>query len=376
MIPSPRIAFVHDAFSSYRQPLFRTLAENGRVHFFFLNESVGQLPNPSTSVYGMRIPMASDYIIAPALYASLLAAHRATPFDAVLCPEPSLFSAHIAWLAARRLGLPHIVWSGEWYTARHPRRWLMRPLERAIIRSASVCLAYSTRTARRLERYGARPERIHVIGNASDYAYTAPPVNMMEKARMDWAVGNRPIILFLGRLMAFKAPDVLMEAVAQLRNLDPFLLIAGSGPMASGLRTQATRLGVRNFRITGEEVRGSASKDLLYGLATVFVLPSRRARIAEPWGLVVNEAASASLPIVVSDHVGAAGDLIRDGESGLVVSEGNPASLASGIRRMLEAPDAARTMGIQARTAAAAFTIERMADGFWQAFNKAAGTRP
>jgi glycosyltransferase involved in cell wall biosynthesis len=375
MTDSPRIAFVHDAFPTYRQPLFRKLAEDRNIQFFFVNEFGSPVPDRSTRVRGFHIPMASDYTFAPALYASLLASHRAAPFDAVLCPEPSLFSAHAAWLAARRLGLPHIVWSGEWYTARHPRRLLMRPLEAALIRSATACLAYSSRTARRLEVYGARRENIRVIGNASDYSFTSPPAGALDQTRMEWGIGARPVILFLGRLMPFKAPDVLVEATAQLHDLDPFLLMAGSGPMLHTLRLLAAKLGVRNFRLTGEEVCGSDSKNLLYGLASVFALPSRRTRIAEPWGLVVNEAASASLPIVVSDCVGAVGDLIRNEESGLVVGDRNPSALAGGIRRMLESPESARQFGQRAQEEVAAFTIERMAQGFHDAFRKAAEAR-
>jgi glycosyltransferase involved in cell wall biosynthesis len=375
MTQSPRIAFVHDACPSYRQPLFRQLAKEGEVQFFFINERTDRVPDDSQILTGARIPFSSDYLVAPALFSKILTAHKKTPFDAIVCPEPSSFSAQIAWLAARQLRLPYLVWSGEWYTARHPRRWLMRPWERAIIRSASVCLAYSTRTALRLERYGARAENIRVVGNASDYTFTSPTSAALDQARIEWAIGARPVILFLGRMMEFKAPDLLLEAVARLRDLDPFLLMAGSGPMLPHLRSLASRLGIRSFRIAGEEVRTATEKDLLFGLATVFALPSRRTRIAEPWGLVVNEAASAALPIVISDHVGAAGDLIRAEESGLIVPEGDPAQLAASIRRCLEAPDMARRLGAHARAAGSAYTIARIANGFQQAFCDAAGAK-
>ena len=51
---------------------------------------------------------------------------------------------------------------------------------------------------------------------------------------------------------------------------------------------------------------------LYYGLAGAFVLPS----LTEPWGLVVNEAMAAGLPVVVSDRCGCASDLVRPGENG------------------------------------------------------------
>ncbi len=58
-----------------------------------------------------------------------------------------------------------------------------------------------------------------------------------------------------------------------------------------------------------------------------FALLSRH----EPWGVVVNEAASAALPLVLSDRVGAAADLLVDGVNGVSVPSDNPESAASAL---------------------------------------------
>jgi glycosyltransferase involved in cell wall biosynthesis len=105
----------------------------------------------------------------------------------------------------------------------------------------------------------------------------------------------------------------------------------------------------------------------------VFVLPSRAGRIAEPWGLVLNEAASAGLPIVTTDEVGAAGDLIRDGDTGRIVTGGDPQALAEAIAVLLRSPETAHAFAARAKTQAASFTVERMADAFGEAFERAVG---
>jgi glycosyltransferase involved in cell wall biosynthesis len=372
-----RVAFVHDSYPPYRRPLFEKLAQRCDLRCFFLNQEQAALPPRSVSVRGYRIPEMSDFVIAPALAGKILEAHRREPFDVVLCPEPSYYSALAAGWAARRIRRPYVVFSGEWYAARHPRRALTFLFERSLVRGAACCLAYGTRVWRRLAWLGAEPGRILITGNASPYAFTPASAADVRRARTEWRIGTKPVVLFLGRLLSFKAPEILVEAFSLLRRGIPsFLLIAGDGPELGGLRRQAERLGLEDLHFTGAEVRSDKEKDLLYSLAGVFVLPSRKGRIAEPWGLVLNEAASAGLPIVTTDGVGAAGDLLRDGETGRVVEQGNAQALAGAISDFLRSPETARAFGKRARTRAADFTVGRMADAFVRAIERAAGGEP
>ena len=70
----------------------------------------------------------------------------------------------------------------------------------------------------------------------------------------------------------------------------------------------------------------------LYAMADVFVLPSAD----EPWGLVINEAMGSGLPIVASERVGAAADLIRPGYNGFRFPPGDRAALAQALRLALQ----------------------------------------
>jgi glycosyltransferase involved in cell wall biosynthesis len=369
-----RVAFVHDSYPPYRRPLFDRLAQRYDLQCFFLNEDPAHIPPGSESVRGFRIPEMSDFIVAPTLAGRILAAHARQPFDIVLCPEPSSFSAIAAGWVARRIRRPYVVFSGEWYTARHPRRALTYGLERSLVRGAACCLAYGTRVRERLIRWGVDPDRILITGNASPFRFSPASPNDLERTRGELNIGQKPVILFLGRLLSFKAPEILVEAFSILRG-DPsaFLLMAGDGPQRDALRRQVKRLGLRDVLITGREVWTDAEKNLLYSLAALFILPSRLGRIAEPWGLVLNEAAAAGLPIATTDGVGATGDLICDGETGRVVKQGDPHALAEAISDLLRTPEVARKLGNQARAKAAEFTIDRMADAFGQAFDRAVG---
>jgi glycosyltransferase involved in cell wall biosynthesis len=373
MKPRLRVAFVHDSYSTYRRPLFRLLAEKFDIRWFFLNEDPALLPPNAESVRGWRIPQMSDLVVAPGLYSRILAAHRQNPFDVIVCPEPANFSAWAAYRAARAIGRPHVVFSGEWYPARHPRRWLSRPIESAVIRNAAVCLAYGNKARERLMEMGAPQANIRVTGNAGDYAFRPASKAALAKARAEWQIGGRPVILFLGRMLPIKGVDTLIDAFRLLREKEEaVLLLAGEGPALPALRRRVETAGLADIRFTGKEVRTAGEKNLLYSLARIFVLPSRRTRVAEAWGLVLNEAAAAGLAIVASRWVGAAGDLIRSGETGILVDDNDPLAQETALLRYLREPQTAKAYGERARSAAAGFTVRRMARAFGEAFERAA----
>jgi glycosyltransferase involved in cell wall biosynthesis len=73
----------------------------------------------------------------------------------------------------------------------------------------------------------------------------------------------------------------------------------------------------------------------------VFVMPT----VFEPWGLVVNEAMNAGRAVIVSDQVGCAPDLVRDGDNGFVYQAGNVADLHRVLRMALADPVRLRHMG-------------------------------
>ncbi len=372
-----RVAFVHEQYTPYRHELFGLLAARHEVEFFFVGHPTAGLPPHSLSVRGFRVPEMSDFVLAPGLTRAIVRAHHAKPYNVVLGSDLGSYATLAAYRASRLIGRPFVLWSGEWVATRHPRRQLMRGIEARIARGAAASLAYGTRAAAYLEAFGASEESIFLSGNTAGYAFERADEASLARVRFEWGIGDRPVVLFLGRLIPVKAPEILVKAFGGVaaRHASAFLVIAGEGPMLTQLEALAVGLGVRSIHFTRHAVEGKAEKDLLYSLADVFVLPSRRTRIAEAWGLVLNEAASAGLPIVVSESVGSIGDLIRPGESGLVVPEANAKALEAAIVQLLVDRSQAKRLGEAARRAAASFTVERMAGAFDCAFEHALGAR-
>jgi glycosyltransferase involved in cell wall biosynthesis len=185
--------------------------------------------------------------------------------------------------------------------------------------------------------------RVELAPNAVD-------ASIFGRAAVDRSGHHGCTFLYVGRLDAEKGLDTLLEA---FRDVPGELLLVGSGTDEERLRALA-----------GERVHfeGPHDRDELvdyYARADVFVLPSR----SEPWGMVLNEAAAAALPIVTTEGVGAAHDLVEDGSNGFVVPVDDAAALAHALRTLAGDKALRRSAGHRSRELAARLVPEAWAEG-------------
>ena len=167
--------------------------------------------------------------------------------------------------------------------------------------------------------------------------------------------GSLPrVFLFVGRYIRRKGVDLLIDAYARYRERvdDPWpLLCAGSGEQEALLDGQE-----------GVENKGFVQPDELPGLMRrtgAFVLPSRE----EPWGVVVEEAAAAGLPLICSEACGSAVHLLRDRYNGYLVESGCADHLAQCMVAMSTLPDENRQrMGRRSHELSKQYTPAQWAD--------------
>ena len=129
--------------------------------------------------------------------------------------------------------------------------------------------------------------------------------------------------IYVGRLSKEKNLTFLIETFNQLPELN--LNIVGFGPEEAFLKSKAKD----NIYFLGAIPNLELYK--IYQANDVFVLPS----ISEPWGLVVEEALNNGLPVIVSDHVGCAEEIINDA-NGLIFKISKPESLLNAIFKMTD----------------------------------------
>lgn len=229
------------------------------------------------------------------------------------------------------------------------------------------------------EANGMDPETMFPVPYTVDNAYFRKMADTAGRGRDALRAGlgieaGRPIVLYASKFISRKRPGDLMEAFARIANdpacRRPSLLMVGDGEESDALHARSKALGLDDS-VVFAGFRNQSELPALYDLCDVFVLPS----LLEPWGLVVNEVMNAARPVIVSDQVGAAFDLVRNGENGFVFPAGDVAALADRLRDVLSDPAKATEMGAASREIVSHWGFEEDVAGLKQALDRFAGDR-
>ena len=149
------------------------------------------------------------------------------------------------------------------------------------------------------------------------------------------------------------------------------LVLLGHGPLRASLERQCREFGLHNHVF----FPGFQQYGLLpsyYGLAGAFL----HASTTEPWGLVVNEAMAAGLPVVVSERCGCAPDLVANGRNGFTFDPCNTGQLTELMGFIATNQSERSDMGQASQEIIAKWTPEAFADGIWNAAKRAAIVSP
>lgn len=256
--------------------------------------------------------------------------------------------------AARR-GTPVLMrgenWSGGAPSLSGPARLLKHLWLRRLFGRCSVFLAIGSKNRDYYLAHGAPPGQIFPMPYAIDNAFFAV---RSEKARLDLDAvrarfqlpAGRPIVMFAGKLIRHKRPDLLLASWRRTPSLAQraILVFVGDGEM----RGELERAAGTDVRFVG--FQNQTDMPALYALADLLVLPSQH----EAWGLVINEAMACGTAVVASDAVGAAHDLI-DRTCGAVFRSGDGDDL---IRALDVSLSNASDLGLAAQRRIAAWDFE------------------
>jgi phosphatidylinositol alpha-1,6-mannosyltransferase len=172
-----------------------------------------------------------------------------------------------------------------------------------------------------------------------------------------------PMLLSVGRLVARKGFDTVIESIAELRGEFPRIryVAIGDGPEREHLYARAAALGVAEHVIMLGRA-DDAMKWAAYGLCDLFVMPNRSLGGAdwEGFGIVFAEAARAGRAVVAGTSGGVA-DAVIDGQTGLLIEADQPGALTRGVRQLLADAHVRTAMGqAAARLAAERFTTDAL----------------
>jgi glycosyltransferase involved in cell wall biosynthesis len=234
-------------------------------------------------------------------------------------------------------------------------QWVIGPRWRRALRVVDVVMAPS----RYLAELAARDfGEVRVVPNGGGVAGRAEPPPS----------DDGPRLLFFGRLEELKGVQVLLAALPAVlvRHPGTRLVVCGSGPMEPELRRMADALGLRP---SVEFVGWLDSEGLAAQLAAaqIVVVPSMW---PEAFGLTCLEALASGRPVVAS-AVGGLPDLVREGETGLLVAPGDSIALAAAVSRLAGDEPLRRRLGRAGRVLAADYTMDRHAAAVLAAYREA-----
>lgn len=382
-----RVALFSELPTPYRWPVFSAISkrEDLDVDIFFCSRTEADrewefdfhpcdktrfLPVRTASITGRRT---IHYHVNHTVFGELGRGR----YDVVVFPGYAMFASHAGELWCRVHRTPYVVFSET--TELDERKLFARALKRAVlpvlVGGASAWLATGSLSSRYLQSYGAVEERVFRFPNTPDPVALGREADSSretrEAVRARYGGGTDPVVLFVGRLLPVKRCDLLLDAVVTLkaRGVEPEVWIAGDGADRWELVERARVAGLTKIRFLGNLPFSELVP--LYAAADLFVLPSDH----EPWGAVVCEAAACGLPLVLSDRVGAAPDVLDTGENGALFPHGDRVALADALERLLSEPAGLRKMGDRSRVKMMQHTHERSVDNFVAAVRAAHSMR-
>lgn len=223
-------------------------------------------------------------------------------------------------------------------------------VQNALFRWCDRVVCNSQAAASRLLRAGVKTERTVVIPNALPAAAFAESYPLLSP------IPDGVRVAMIARMNdPAKRHDIFLEAAARLGEKHPKMefVLVGDGDLRPGLEKLAAQLGLGNRVVFLGERHDIPA---VLASAEISVLPS----ISESLSNSIMESMAAGVPVVAC-RVGGNAELIRDGESGFLVSPENAEEMAERIDQLVRDPELRKSFGAAARKDAQRFTVERVA---------------
>ncbi len=286
------------------------------------------------------------------------------PFDVVHAhsTKAGLLGRIAAWIVGVRVVYtPHCVMSMN-PSFSHATRKAAAMLERMLAHVSSRIIAVSSAERIHMLQCGLTSRSIQLIPNGVGLPDSTRRVEDRRRVREHFGLAEHEICIgFVGRLVREKNLELLLTSFNRLLKSSRYvrLVIVGDGPLREQLEKFARTCGIES-RVTW---CGYVDAKPLFSGFDLFALPSA----IESWPYVIMEAMAAGLPVVATD-VGGIPELIRSGDTGYVVPNGDATLFAEALVRLTADSALRQSMGANALRTIRQFSIESMATQIEQVY--------
>lgn len=366
-----KVLFIHNTIAEYRIQFMLKLSSLCDVDFLITD------PKLAYDVYGLpettqnslsiiNINSKKDFLGIKKIMIS-------KNYDLVVLPPIDTFYQYfcgiIALLYAKKNNIKIAYWSEGWQLNKLPfvkriKKLIHKYMKKSILRFCDLCIASGSKAVSYYKQIGVPSEIIKIAYDSS----TSPATSLENIRSIHCLPQNAKIVLFLGRIVERKGCDFLIRAFEEVHKLHPdaYLLIGGDGDYMPKCKELASRMDsfkyIKFIGLISPKERKAYFKE-----SDVFVLPSFSfGGTIEAWGLTVNEALEQGTPVVSTDIVGAAFDLL-DGNCGIMVPERNVSEMSKAVSHFLSISNKEKLYEI-CQSRYEQFSVDNMAYSFYNSF--------
>jgi glycosyltransferase involved in cell wall biosynthesis len=354
-IKAVKICFVTNLCPPYRLPVFQELSKYYDLLYIFTKDGSYRGWNKYENI---RYLLCLSSI-------KLLIKTLEVDFDIVITDFPAWYSILLYVICKIIKRRKIIFWVEEWHQPKTFKRSLLTPILRYFLVNCDAVIVPGKAAKIHVLNFGVMPSKIFQAPNAS---VIAEFFNLASDNNAK--LGGNFNILYLGRLVRYKGADYLIKAFHILRKemQNVRLIIVGDGDFKYELMQLVRELNVPDVKFV--QKCKDEERAIYYQMCDLFVLPSIwQKKYCEAWGLVLNEAMQFSKPVITTDAVGAAYDLVKNGVNGFIVKNGDVEALYRAMQVIAKSPRLAKFMGEQSRNIIKSFTYENMVRGFINAIS-------
>lgn len=365
---SYRLAILTSHPIQYQTPLFKKISEHPDIRLtVYFREKKGALAPYYDKEFGenvrWEIPLLEGYsfkfLSGPLSLAREL---RASSYDVVMLYGWNSWQSLFAFLLCRIRKIKIFMYGENPLCEERKKQNIVQTIKRTalhfLFRGVSAFLYIGEENKRFYIWLGVPEQKLFYMPYAVDNERWGNEENTKHKDPE-----HKPVILFVGKLVSRKRPLDLIRAFAPLDGEGELVMI-GEGVLRKELEVYVRDHDIKNAQLAGFVNQNTLSE--YYGKADIFVLPSGA---GETWGLVVNEAMNFSLPIIVSDRVGCAADLVKHGENGFVYPVGDIDKLHEHLEMLVKDRKMRESFGKESWNIIQNFSYKKDIEGILQALS-------
>jgi glycosyltransferase involved in cell wall biosynthesis len=244
--------------------------------------------------------------------------------------------------------------------------WARRQFITQVYRRFNACLYVGKANYQYFRYHGVSANKLffspHAVDNDRFFSHTEIAKQQAIIWKQELGIPqDHAVILFAGKFDSVKRPLDLLQAFVKAKLDRVSLLFVGAGILEDQLKYQAAE----QANIYFAPFQNQSLMPRTYAIADLVVLPS----YSETWGLAINEAMCLSRPVIVSNHVGCAQDLVTVGKNGLVFPAGDVSALTLSLQQAFSDRERLQHWGEESSRIISQYSYPQASQGLHQALD-------